>query len=97
MLPQSDALRLVVKQTDGVRVSVANTETVPYLCRGERWEQSQPSPGPYGRGLAVPHHKNGSPQGEKGESEAHFPRVMKMPAKLVQELLGHDDIEPTPG
>ena len=30
-------------------------------------------------------------------SEAHFPRVMKMPAKLVQELLGHDDIEPTPG
>lgn len=30
-------------------------------------------------------------------SEAYFPRVMKMPAKLVQELLGHDHIEPTPG
>jgi hypothetical protein len=27
-------------------------------------------------------------------SEAYFPRVMKMPAKLVQELLGHDHIEP---
>ena len=29
-------------------------------------------------------------------SEAYFPRVMKMPAKLVQELFGLDDIEPTP-
>jgi hypothetical protein len=29
--------------------------------------------------------------------DEYFPRVMKMPAKLVQELLGHDDIEPTPG